>query len=222
MNIDNVIARAQKLMLDEDWNRQVEIGAAAQRASSINGNGNSSDLRALERMALGTSAPVVPEGYERNEIQGNRVKVKTQSQLIREDGTPIQILSETPTSVDYSKLPPGVRESFEKTPSPSPTAYGYDMPPASYYSSSQQSYQQPRQVISETAQPQSSVNGINYDYIKYLVEEAVKKYAGNINESAGLNEFRGMRIGNGSVIQFLDSKGNLYEGKLVLKKKAQK
>ena len=43
----------------------------------------------------------------------------------------------------------------------------------------------------------------------------------NLNESVGMNGMRGMCIGEGNVIQFLDKKGNVYEGKLVLKKRAK-
>lgn len=64
--------------------------------------------------------------------------------------------------------------------------------------------------------PQSA--GIDYNYIKYMIKEALQENSKQLNES-GMSDFRGMRI-SGNKIQFIDNKGNLYEGVLTLKKRA--
>lgn len=218
MNIDNVLARAQRMMLDENWNAQVEMGAAAQRAGSINGgNSHSNDLAALEAQAFGASAPSVSVNY--TPIPESSKRQRTHA-MINDDGKPIQMLSETrqQTDMQNSRLPKSVLDSFANQP-PLSGYDDYSTPPASYYSTSAPA---PRQVVTEQQYAQQSQQsyGIDYNALKYIINECIKENLKTINESSALTDFRGMRIGNGSVIQFLDSKGNLYEGKLVLKKKA--
>ena len=224
-NLNNIIARSQRLMLDENWNRQVEGAAAATRAGSLNGNkGGSNDLAALEAMAFGgVSTPTtqyvpIPDGY--NSPRGA---------MITDDGKPIQILHEergVERQNTNSKIPKAILESYKKTPSPTMDAMGMMSPPTSYY---QPTTTAPRQQGVEqqyTPQPQyvpqPQAGGIDYNYLKYMIEEAVSNcMKGQLNEGMNLSELRGMRIGPGSVIQLLDAKGNLYEGKLTLKKKAK-
>lgn len=222
-NLNNIIARSQRLMFDENWNRQVEGAAAAQRAGSINGGkSGGNDLAALEALAFGgVSTPTtqytpIPEGY--NTPKGA---------MITDDGKPIQILQEerTPINKGNTKIPKAILESYKKTPSPIMDGMSMMAPPASYY---QPSTTVPRQQVVEqyTPQPQytpqSQAGGIDYNYIKYMIEEAVNNcMRGQLNEGMNLSELKGMRIGPGSVIQLLDTKGNLYEGKLTLKKKAK-
>ena len=59
--------------------------------------------------------------------------------------------------------------------------------------------------------------------LKYLVEEAAKNALSQnmINESKEGNNMLGMKMCEGNKIQFMDSKGNIYEGVLKLKKKRQ-
>lgn len=217
MNLNNVLAKAQKMMLDENWNRQVEIGAAAQRAGSINGGGNKYDpsLAAMEEMAFGSSSMRPDTGYNRNPIPQN-VRIRQSSY---NDGTPVQIIQEqhAPRSTN-SKLPKEILESFEQMPSPIDDSYG--MTPGSVLDTlnlpqiNEQQYQM--------QQPQPRQGGIDYAYIKYLIDESIKSHMGGmLNENASLTNFKGMRLAQGGVIQFIDTKGNLFEGKLVLKKKAK-
>lgn len=221
-NLNNIIARSQRLMLDENWNRQVEMGAAAQRAGSMNGkSGGGNDLAALEAMAFGTSAPSA--GIKYNPIPENFVAPKAH---ITDDGRPIQILHEEHVPVDRSnsKIPKAILESYQKTPSPTADAMSMMAPPQSYYAPQQQvteqRYAQPQaqpQYI-----PQPTAGGIDYGYIKYMIEEAVNNaMRTRLDESMNMSEMKGMRIAPGGVIQFLDKNGNLFEGKLTLKKKAK-
>lgn len=72
--------------------------------------------------------------------------------------------------------------------------------------------------VSHPAQPYGGgapQGGIDYNYIKYLVAEAVKEVLGN-----GEGTLKAMRITQGNKIHFIDTKGNLYEGTLTLKQKA--
>lgn len=88
------------------------------------------------------------------------------------------------------------------------------------FANPQQNTQQP--IIQERIVQQPSNTQIDYNYIKYLVEEAVKNALSQnmINESKG-NNIMGMKMCEGNKIQFMDSKGNIYEGVLKLKKKRQ-
>lgn len=220
-NLNNIIARSQRLMLDENWNRQVEMGAAAQRAGSLNGKGGgTNDLAALEAMAFGTPAPSAGVTY--NPIPENFTMPKNHT---TDDGKPIQILQEQHTPVDRSnsKIPKAILESFEKTASPIADGMSMLKPPASYYAQQQQPVTEQRYAQPQPQYvPQPSAGGIDYGYLKYMIEEAVNNaMRTRLDESMNLTEMKGMRIAPGGVIQFLDKNGNLFEGKLTLKKKAK-
>lgn len=74
----------------------------------------------------------------------------------------------------------------------------------------------------QTAQPYINNNSIDYNYIKYLIDESIKAHLSNnqLNESK-TTQMVGMRMCDGNKIQFLDNRGNLYEGVLKLKKRKQ-
>lgn len=221
MNLNNVLAKAQRMMLDEDWNRQVEIGAAAQRAGSLNGKGGyDPSIAAMEQIAFGTPSVAPTTGYEKNPIPNN---VNIRGSRIN-DGTPVQIIQEqhTPRDLSKSKLPKAILDSFENTPSPV-EAFGYETAPSSVLESLNLQETTPNTVITErTVAPQVNNGGIDYNYIKYLIDESIERHLrGSVNEGLNLSDIKGMRIAQGSIIQFVDTKGNLYEGKLTLKKKAK-
>ena len=83
----------------------------------------------------------------------------------------------------------------------------------------QQFVQQPQTVYQPQYIPQQ-VSGIDYGMIKALVSEVIRENLNEIKQSL-LSEgsLRGINMPGGNKIQFLDSKGNLYEGQLNLKKK---
>ena len=93
------------------------------------------------------------------------------------------------------------------------------------YSATQQQYGQPQyqpQYQQSQYQPQQ-IGGIDYGMIKYMINEAIKENMEAIKQSI-LNEsasLRGVSMPGGNKIQFLDNKGNLYEGQLVMKKRKQ-
>ena len=215
MNLNNILAKAQKMMLDENFNRQVEMAAAAQRGQSTG-----DDFSAAEAELFGYSS--TPTGYEKTRLPEN---VNYNPSQVGYDGVSIIQPIQEKRDMSKSKLPKAILESFEKTPSP---VEAFD---PGIISTSQLDFlnvqKQPaqKQPIREQAPRQAATpqnTGIDYNYIKYLINEAIKENLGKLNESAGGNNFRGMRLAPGNVFQFIDSKGNLYEGQLKLKKKANK
>lgn len=66
--------------------------------------------------------------------------------------------------------------------------------------------------------PTNQSNNIDYNYIKYLIEDAIKKHLNEKEEQY----LKGIKICSGKKIQLLDTSGNLYEGDLVFKKKIKK
>lgn len=215
MNLNNAIARAQRLMLDENWNRQVEIGASAQRGKSMNGGGGG-DLSALEAQVFGYSSTPTDSTYE-------KIAIPEESYMQRQSSMPsgfndVQILQESRGfDKNKSQLPKEVISSFEKTPGMTIVETGMQQVPASYFGNANTQAINEKILQSKTNVPSPS-SGIDYKYIKYLIDESIKEHLSpSLNENVGI---KGLRIANGNIIQFLDSKGNLYEGKLVLKKKA--
>lgn len=110
------------------------------------------------------------------------------------------------TSVQPKKngIPQEIQESFKKMPSPS-AGLSVMTPPASYYGTQQA---QP----TYTQMPQS--NGVDYTIIKAIVNECLRE-----NMKSMLNEnvngtLSGLKMVGGNRIQFIDSKGNIYEGVL--------
>ena len=105
--------------------------------------------------------------------------------------------------------PEEIRESFRKMPAMSGGA-GVTSVPASYYATQQ------RQVIQEqqyAPQPQyqAQPQAIDYNYIKFLINECIKENLKQLNESASLST---LKMAGGNKIEFVDSKGNVYEGVL--------
>mgnify|MGYP007101831740 CR=1 FL=1 len=82
-----------------------------------------------------------------------------------------------------------------------------------------------RRVLNESAPQQHLVMqpaGIDSNYLKFLVKEAVKECMDEMKKEL-LNEttVRGFKVGSGNKLMFIDNKGNLYEGEMKLKKRAQ-
>lgn len=214
MNLTNILAKAQKMMIDENFNRQVERAARAQK-----GQGGD-DAAAMEEALFGVSEST-PVGYQKVAISEDDSYVPTV------DYSGINIIQEVPAQQSQnSKIPAIIRESFTKTPSPVedlavPTvATSISQLMANAIPQQQQAKPQPKKQVTEQKLPQAS--GIDYNALKFIINECIKENLKSLNESQGSNGFRGMRIAPGNVIQFIDSAGNLYEGELKLKKKAKR
>lgn len=112
-----------------------------------------------------------------------------------------------------SKLPSAILESFAKTPT-----FNNSDP----LSTITVKAQQPQATITETVSHPNN-GGIDYSLIKMIVDECITKKLGELTNGilteSSNNVLRGLRFAEGNKIQFVDNKGNLYEGELKLKKK---
>lgn len=218
LNINNVIARAQRMMLDENFQRDVERAAKAQRGSGMRGGNNGNDLADLDAAIFGvSSAPQGTDIYQKVPIQEAQ-QYRQQPNGVNYDG--VQIVQEVHEQRSQnSKVPSIIRESFEKVPY---QGDAFDISGGALSGLMLEQKPQPQQRVQQPVQ-QQNYGGFNVDLLKYVVNEAVKDaLKGQLNESVGGTSMKGFRIAPGNIIQFIDSKGNLYEGQLTLKKKANK
>jgi hypothetical protein len=185
----------------------------------------------FKQMISGAQALILNEDFNEKVEQraakesGRIYTPKTQKPSASEQ---FAIPTNTPSSRDFineeafEKLPPAIRESFKKTPPiqiNSPSGGILDSI-ASDLAIKPAAIAQPQQLNEHTSYTPNT--SIDYNYIKYLIDESISKHITSIKESL-LNEstLRGVKISNGNKIQVLDSKGNLYEGLLKLKKKKE-
>jgi hypothetical protein len=194
----NILAKAQKMMLDEGFNAQVEFGARQYKGNNGGSVGiTSSEMAMFERQAFGSSS----------------------------QDKPIHIIEETTKQDNMSRLPQAIRESFMKQ---GPLTGEENDTTVLGMAASQlmkPKLNEQRQVQQSHSAQASNVGGIDYSLIKTIIDESVRRHIDEIKSSL-LNEsatpmFRGMKMCAGNKMQFLDSKGNLYEAELKLKKRAQ-
>lgn len=208
MNPERVIAAAQRLMTDGDfWNR---VDEADRRSASGQG------MRTSNKAS--TEAAAYNSGKQYNLISEEDI---AQAQAARYGGD---------VYVPGSNLPEALRESFKSQP---PIQFDDSVMaqiPDSFFAGAsanmqkeiqreqiQQKRPQQRQQIVEQQQPQQfNGGGIDYNYIKFLIQESVKEAVKGItlNESTSGNQMAGMKLVNGGTFQFMDSKGHIYEAKL--------
>lgn len=203
--VDSAISKASRLM-NEDYMTYLDGISAMTNGGKKSGGrrkgGN--DLAYLDQQVFGRSSSKSNSYVPQQQIQENAPQRQFSSSALQES---------------FAQTPPISGYSFPGAESMGMSQSGYQ-PGASLLTEqrSQQPYvQQPQQVY----QPQQT-GCINYDMIKYLVSEAIKENMEAIRQNM-LNEnvMTGIRMPGGNKIQFLDSKGNVYEGQLVLKKKKQ-
>lgn len=133
-------------------------------------------------------------GYSDNTVQYSQQPLQEQ---MRNDNI-------SSSTKGLGNLPDFLKESVKNTPLGGVADTGYNYAP--------------QQMITAS---NTSMGQIDYNYIKYLMESVIKENTNKLNESANVTTFRGMRIAEGNKFQFIDSKGNVYEGVLTLKKRAQ-
>ena len=86
--------------------------------------------------------------------------------------------------------------------------------------------QMPRRRLNESApvqqMPAMQPAGIDSNYLKFLVKEAVKECMEDMKKEI-LNEttIRAFKMGANNKLMFIDGKNNLWEGEMKIKKKAQ-
>lgn len=182
-NLDDIIANAQSLMLNEDfWSKVDDV----EMSRSTNG-----------KKSKGSGLEIFKNNL--NDV----VRLKETAAPKREKtGNP-------------------VLDSFIDKPPMTGINNPYQLNELNAIGSTQTNQQENRSYQSNTYTQTQNTTSIDYNYIKYIVEEAVKNAMSNnvINESTGSNII-GMKMSEGNKINFIDKKGNIYEGVLKLKKKA--
>lgn len=190
--VENAIGRAQQMM-SEDYQRQI-INAERMRGGKKKIGGGTNDLALLEQQAFGYS----------HSSNGNTMQ---QKQEVREQTSN------------------AIRQSFAQMPALSgdnfPSDLNYQPGQSLIREQRQPMYQQPVYQQPVMYQQPIPVGGIDYSYLKNIVNECIRENLDIIKQSLNENTIRGMRMGTGNKIQFLDNKGNLYEGVLTLKKRAE-
>ena len=197
---NDIMANAQRLMLDEDFNMVVESKAASFAGRKGPSGISNQDLRTYERMAFGNSYG---------------------------DEKPITMIKPTNNPSDlndrrYSKLPQAIRESFAKQPPM--TGDNIDNTPLGMVTKNLALENRETNTSDMQLIPRQTHNsgGIDYSLIKSIIDESVRRHISEVKESIlSENTIKGLKISKGNKIQLLDVSGNLYEGVLTLKRKAK-
>lgn len=197
---NDIMANAQRLMLDEDFNMVVESKAASFAGRKGPSGISNQDLRTYERMAFGNSYG---------------------------DEKPITMIKPTNNPSDlndrrYSKLPQAIRESFAKQPPM--TGDNIDNTPLGMVTKNLALENRETNTSDMQQIPRQTHNsgGIDYSLIKSIIDESVRRHISEVKESIlSENTIKGLKISKGNKIQLLDVSGNLYEGVLTLKRKAK-
>lgn len=187
------IAKAQELMLNEEFNTLVD-----KYAKNRGGNFDTSDLTMLESKAFGSPTTVTPQ---RSSVQ----------ESVRKDNG----------NLNYNNLPEFIRESFIQQPPIVDESDSAPLNPldaiAENLSVKHNNMMESRET--KPAQPQlyNGVGNVDYSLIKMIVKECVKEAL-----SENTKTLTGIRLGENGKIQLLDNKGYLYEGVLEKKRKVVK
>ena len=197
---NDIMANAQRLMLDEGFNMAVESKAASFAGRKSPSGISDQDLRSYERMAFGNSYG---------------------------DEKPITMIKPTNNPSDlndrrYSKLPQAIRESFAKQPPM--TGDNIDNTPLGMITKNLalENREMDTNGIQQVPTQTRNSDGIDYSLIKSIIDESVRRNISEIKESIlSENTIKGVKISKGNKIQLLDMSGNLYEGVLTLKRKAK-
>ena len=136
----------------------------------------------------------------------------------------LESMSNNPIDAPASEYNPGtsILDTLGYTPQPAPKrqpvneAYMYEQ----QYTAPQPQYYPPQQL---QYAPQPQIMGIDYNYIKAIVNECIKANMQQIKEEL-LKEsaLKMVRLSGGNKIQLIDNKNNLYESQLEFKKNISK
>lgn len=196
---NNAFSRAVTLMNDERFNAIVE--SKSREKSKMGNRGGGSSLAHLEAQAFGQT-------------------YSTPSTIQQEQYIPQQIPMSGKSAA--SVLPQAIRESFNAIP-----LQQIDTPSINPLDDVQAIKENAlkRQSINETPQQVYVQNsGINYEIIKALIDESISRHLNEIKQTLiteSKNDLKGLRLTEGNKIMLVDKKGNIYEGKLELKKKKE-
>lgn len=192
MNIEDILKNASSLMNNERFNAIVE--AKSSGAASTYGVSDIPMDMSEYFPSMGSSAPV-----------------SEQPMVMENAPAPAKPANFKPNT----KIPAAILESFKEMP---PLTGVDPMDKIAESVASSRSVQTPQRSVQ---QPVSQ--SIDYSLIKTIVEECVTRNLNSIKQEilSESQNLKGLRIAGGNKIQFVDSKGNLFEGELKLKKKKQ-
>ena len=191
--LSNSLSRARDLITDPNFNKLVEHNA----------RNNSSDFYG--------------ENYSSSKLHNEDYNIP----LASKKNTPININNIPQSNFTNSKLPKEILDELRSNP------LEYQESQSSIIDNlidpiavSNKPLRSNRQV-NEISKPSSSGIGIDYTIIKAIIDESVRRNLDEymqktLNESK--NDMKLLRLSKGNKIQVVDSKGNLYEGVLSLKK----
>lgn len=197
---EEIMTQASRLMNDERFNSIVN-----KRGSLYNSNNSTINEQALENRLFGFS--------DGEECASNKSQGINEGETIESDEFNFN-------SDGARKMPKAILESFRNNPiNFSQSLEGEDeiAKVAKKINGMQQKQQLNENILRKT----ENTNGIDYSIIKSIVSECIDSKLKMLNESAS-GAMRGFRITDGNKIQFIDQRGNLYEGVLKLKRKAAK
>ena len=203
--IDNVIGKASMLM-NEDYMAHLDNIALSKRGKAPKVN-----TPYIPKPTAASQAMYSQQLHEAQQAPKRQLSNSTLMESIAE--MPLMSGDSFPSMYNYQPGASLINEQQQVANSYGAPQPQYNAPQPQY----QPQYQQQTQY-----QPQQ-IGGIDYGMIKYLVNEAIKENLEAIKQSI-LNEsasLRGVSMPGGNKIQFLDNKGNLYEGQLVMKKRKQ-
>lgn len=193
---DKAFAKAAYLMNSDEFNQKVGLYENKRKGGSMD---NVNEFSHFEKAAFGESV-TTPQTQSPDLAQLEAMAFN----------------NPMPNTQKESKLPQAILNSFKNTPSPVS-----EMSVNEGQSASERMVKIiPEKVV--TSQPTIST-GIDYGVIKALIDESISRHLNDIknqiiNESSNL---KGFKLTEGNKVQFLDTKGNLYEGILTLKKKKE-
>lgn len=143
-------------------------------------------------------------GAKRGGISGELAAFEAQTGLAgtTQSRTQANVLTEGRDLPDFNTI----KESMRQQPTPAMNSFSLQQP--------QQQIIREQVVQQPAPQPTYVPQGIDYNYLKYIINECIKEnMATQLNESANLS---GIKMLGGNKIQFTTSKGEIYEGTLKL------
>lgn len=202
-DINDIVAKAQQTMVNPDFWKKVDNKANSNRQNNGNNVLSESAINEFD-IYSNLDANTDIQMLETTESRNASIEEKIQSS---------PLLSQI-----YKDKPPMSGEYREYRENNSSN-------PMKQLDVKRKEAQQKRINEQQQMIPQQTVinSQIDYNYIKYLIDESIKQHLSNtnlLNEST-TPQMVGMKMCEGNKIQFMDSKGNIYEGVLKLKKRKQ-
>ena len=208
MELNEALGRAAALMSAEGQ-RQIEF-AERQNRNSYDGDGTYNQPSGSRGMGQ-TAAPA------RRPMKANESKLPRAIMESIANNPLDDVMNEYSTGGS-------VLDTLNYTPKPQRTQIQEQYVPETYTPQAQPSmYQQPMYQAPQPQYMPQAAPGIDYNYIRAIVNECVQANMRQIKEEI-LKEssLRAIRLGSENKIQLIDNKNNLYESRLEFKKNISK